>query len=302
VVPFITAGDLAVALALPGMAVVSWLFPANAWAVIARWFAPLATALGLPAKENALRIGSLMGERIPDRKPDELQNESMAGFVEGNLQLLRTYRPGGWIPTIEIAGTGHLDAALKRKRGAVLWMSWFNSYSLAAKMAFHRAGYSVTHLSHPRHGYANTRFAIRFLNPVRTIAEDRYLGKRVVMAQSDPTGAMLTLDRELRRNGIVSITVGRASRNPVMAPFLAGRIELAPGAPSLALVAGATLLPVFPVQVGPDRFSVTIEPPIVLGGPGSRRALIEAAACEYAARLEPYVLRYPGQWRGWHDL
>jgi hypothetical protein len=78
-----------------------------------------------------------------------------------------------------------------KQRGAVLRMSWFNSYSPRRRW-LSTAGYSVTHLSHPRHDTQH-----RFHPLPQSGANDRrrrYLGKRVVMAQSDLTGAMLTLD------------------------------------------------------------------------------------------------------------
>ena len=61
------------------------------------------------------------------------------------------------------------------------------------------------------------------------------------------------------------------------------------------------LVPLFTVADGDARIVVTAEAPIPIGG-GGRRDAEQAAAAEYARRLEPYVLSYPGQWAAWPNL
>ena len=75
------------------------------------------------------------------------------------------------------------------------------------KIALHRAGYRIVHLSHPRHGFSSSSFGVRYLNPVHRRAEDRYLAERVVLSLASPVGAMRTLMQRLKSNGVVTVTV-----------------------------------------------------------------------------------------------
>ena len=79
------------------------------------------------------------------------------------------------------------------------------------------------------------------------------------------TGALRSLQRHLRAGDIVSVTAGADAAAPIELPFLGGRIRLAPGAPELAHLAKAPLLPVHTVYLDDGTFEVTIEPPIVGG-------------------------------------
>ncbi len=298
----ITMADIATLVGVAGMLPVSWLAPPSFWRRMANLFAPVAGKLAGSTQESVQRIGDLAGDCIPEQTPDRILADTFAAFVEGNLQLLRDYRPGGWNPTIELTGQDRLDEAMSQGRGVILWMSLFVSYSLVAKIAFHRAGYAVSHLSHPKHGYSNTRFARRFLNPIRIAVEMRYIRERVVLSQESSVAALRALQKRLEANEIVSFTVTPMAQQPVKARFLAGELDIAGGAPSLALRSGAALLPVFPVQTGANEFSVEIGPRIEMSRSISRAAAIQGAVDEYARQLEPYVRSHPGQWRGWQTL
>jgi lauroyl/myristoyl acyltransferase len=115
------------------------------------------------------------------------------------------------------------------------------------------------------------------------------------------------IHRRLRANGLVSIRAGEHGQRTVEAPFLAGTIRLATGAPSLALASGAPLLPVFSVQTGPGAYDVVVEPPLRDDAPperaaGDRHRLVDALTRDYARLLEPYVLRHPQDWSGWYTM
>jgi lauroyl/myristoyl acyltransferase len=296
----VVVADIAALLGVAGMAPISWLTPPKAWRFMATVFAPIAARLALSAEENTREIEALAGDRLAGRTAKDVQLDAFAAFIEGNLQLLRDYRPGGWNPHIELFGQEGIDGGLSEGRGVILWMSFFTAYSLVAKIALHQAGYSVSHLSHPKHGYSNTRFARRFLNPIRTTVEQRYLYERVVLSQDSSIAALRVLQERLESNGVVSITATPQGQKPVATRFLAGEFLLAGGAPTLASLTGAALLPVFPIQTGANEFRVTIGTRIEI--PDRSVTAVETAVNEYAAQLEKYVLEYPGQWRGWHTL
>jgi lauroyl/myristoyl acyltransferase len=296
----VAAGDFVIAFGLLFMTAFSWAVPERLWGRFAGLCAPLAVRF-LPVGPNSLveRIRRMAGQKLPLSSPEALAGEVVAGFVEENMQLLKSYRPDGWEPEIRLLGEEHIAAALASGHGAVLWVGNFTYYSLTAKIALHRAGFAVSHFSDPAHGFSRTRFGMRFLNPIRTRIEELYLKERVIADPGIPVRALKRLHQCLEANGIVSIAArGRALR-PEHVPFLEGSFTLGSGAPNIAAATGAALLPVFTIYEKDGSFTVTVEPPLNLSKDKPRREALDCVFRQYAARLEHYVLKHPQQWNGW---
>jgi lauroyl/myristoyl acyltransferase len=201
-----------------------------------------------------------------------------------------------------VAGLEHVEAARVQGRGAILWIGFTVYCDLVAKMGFHQAGLAVSHLSRASHGFSATRFGTRVLNPIQTAVEDRYLGERVMLSPTGASAALETLAARLANNRVVTFTVHRNAKRPIIVPFLEGEIVLAPGAPLLALKTQAALLPVFAFRNEAGVHTVTIEAPLEVPGDLPKQEVTQSVGRQYAARLEPYVLEHPGQWRGWLHL
>ena len=299
----LTAKDLLIVVGIAVLTPVAGLVPERAWHRLTSALAAVAMTGGLAGGRDLARRLARYFDGRPPAPADKLAASALGRYIDATLQVLRGHRPGGWRPAIDLAGAEHLQAALERGRGAILWVSFFHSYSLISKIAVHRAGFAVSHLSHPRHGFSGSRFGMAVLNRLYTSIEDRYLGERVSLSVETPLLAMRTLTRRLEANGVVSITAREAASRPAVVPFLAGTIPVATGAPDLAHRTGAALLPLHTVLKPDGRFAVIIEPPIALpDGDRDRRASSETAARLYAERLEAVVRRYPDQWRGWFHL
>ena len=292
--------DLSVAVGLPFLFALAWTVPMAAWPRLGRAFSSLASAF-VSSGEAALiaEIERYTGRQAMARTPVDIRRELLSIYVERTLLYLRHYRPGAWSPAVTLEGAAHIETALGHGRGTVIWDSHFGFASLMTKIALHRAGHPVSHLSHPRHGFSATPFGRRRLNPIITNIETRYLRERVLLDEDQPAGSLQTLKKRLLENGVVSITVRGAARRPVTAPFLDGSLSLAAGAPYLACETGAALLPVFTHRDEQGAWRVTVEPPLTLPEGSERSAAIAAAVAQYAQRLEPHVRRYPGQWLGW---
>jgi lauroyl/myristoyl acyltransferase len=278
-----------------------------AWLVPQRWWSPLGQAaialvsLLIPGKfaERRRHISACAAGRQLPAATAAIVRRWFSRFFEDNLLLLRCYRPDRWEPTVELRGLEHIRAASAAGRGAVLWFSHFHHFSLVSKIALYRAGIAMSHLSHPRHGFSGTRFGMRYLNRVRTRIEDRYLGERIYLALDNSAVAMETLYERLLGGAVASVAARGTSRRPAIVPFLAGRLPLATGAADLAYRAGSFLLPVHTVQVTSGAFAVIIEPPIALDASRNLWTAVEAAARDFAARMEPMALAYPDQWEDW---
>jgi lauroyl/myristoyl acyltransferase len=297
------ASDIKTAASLAALLLPAWILPE-------RWWEPLwrgGTHLPFITKRRVIqrtadRIQAALGDIGADRAR-AIARGLKAAIYEVRCQDLRAWRPGGWAPKLSLEGEAHLTAALAGGKGAVLWVSPTVFNSLPTKIALHAKGYKVSHLSSPEHGYSETRFGVEKLNRVRCIPEDRYLAQRVVFDSAAPTTAMRRMMRALQAGEAVSIVAANTEGFEVVLSSIFGRrLPVAVGAPRLAALTGAPLLPTF-VMRDPERgFRIVIEAPIPLDPklPADQRTV--AAAGEYLRRSEPWIRRYPEQWRAWSKL
>ena len=308
--PVIKFADIGTLFGFLAMTPLAWFVPRRHWYRIGRMLSPLIARIEGMAGADAVieRIGQVYRTREHARfrdytmTPRQIVARYRSGHFEEFLNILRCYRP--WRPTPDCTLTGgeHLAAAHKEGRGAILWIDDFHPYSLISKVALFQAGFRTIHLSHPAHGFSRTRFGMAVINPVKIRAEDRWLAERVFMGLDGALVALRTLRKRLRDNAIVTITAGPGAQQPVRLKFLEGEVALATGAPDLAFMAKAPLLPLHSVQRDDGRFEVSIEKPIEAERGAERRAFSELAAREYLDRLEPVVLSHPHQWRGWSQI
>lgn len=290
---------------------VAWLLPERAWTPIGHLMSVAIARLwpGVTRTRTATLAGALGGRDIGVPLA-ALRVAIMDGYMEERLEILRAHRPGGWQPRIRLVGREHLDAALASGRGAVLWTAPFSYADLVTKMALAAAGVAVSHLSAFSRGFspnsciveAPSRFGARVLSPLRTRIEDRHLRERIALARDGSLGWARAVERRLAANGVVSIRAGASGHRAVDVPVLAGRLRLATGAPSLAIAAGAALLPLFIVRTGRGRFDVVIEPPLESTRTGNRHDVTADLARAYGRVLERHVLRHPELWSGWYSL
>ena len=302
-VKLIAVGDIANLFGIAVLGAISWVLPESRWLgfcrAVGRFNLPMMTS------DVAATLGAIdatLGARDVGAEPKTIAEQAAAEELLGTLQLMRDYRPGGWRPETRVEGGEHIDAALADGHGAILWVGQFVHGKLGAKVALHRAGYAASHLSHLRHGFSPTRFGRHVLNAVRRAVEDRYLAERVLLSDDGAGPALDVLKQRLAENRIVTITVGARAARPVTAPFMAGEIHVAPGAPVLAYGSGAALLPVFPLRTASGRITAVVGPPITIDGSVDRASAVAEAVRDYAARLEDVVAENPSQWLGWFDL
>jgi lauroyl/myristoyl acyltransferase len=300
-VPLLEARDLLTAAALPPMLLLSWSLPESVWDVIAR-SAARAYLLSRPKwhAEQQAHVRRYVGGRLGPGAEARLSLALMTNLRLAQLQVLRCHRPGGWRPALALEGRGHLDAALAKGRGVVLWVAPFVFAPLLTKMALQTAGYSVMQLSRFSHGYSRSIWGARVINGVRTRAEDRFLAERVSIGADGATaGPMRAVVAHLKSNGIVSISMGADGVQTVTVPFLGGEIRLATGAVTLTQKARAPLLPVFTVRRDDGSFAAFVEPPLAPAVGTDHDKTVTATARALASRLESFVMRWPGQ-LVWH--
>jgi lauroyl/myristoyl acyltransferase len=278
----------------------AWLLPERWWAPLCRARIGLSTLTGARAiKRTAKTVRKALGHA--DVAGSEAIIRGLKAAVhEMRMQDLRGWRPGGWQPQITLEGEEHLKTALARGRGAVLWLAPFVFNSGPTKIVLHQEGYRVSHLSSPKHGVSETQFGAKYLNRIRCIPEDRYLADRIVFDSAAPSTAMRRMVRALKAGEVVSIVASSTEGyEMIKGPIFGGRLPVAVGAPRLAALTGAPLLPCFTVRDPKAGWRIVVEEPIALASdrPSDERCI--AAVAEFLARSEPWVRRYPEQWRAW---
>jgi lauroyl/myristoyl acyltransferase len=292
--------DVAIALGLATQLLPAWILPERTWAPFWRAAARLGLLTSTRAiRRNAKSIVAALGD-VDMERACTIARDLKAAVYEIRFQDLRAWRPGGWQPKLSLEGEAHLAAALAGGKGAVLWVSPTVFNSLPTKIALHRKGYKVSHLSSPVHGYSETRFGVEKLNRVRCAPEDRYLEQRITFGSEAPTTAMRRMMRALKAGEVVSIVAANTEGfEMVQGPVFGGLLPVAVGAPRLAALTGAPLLPTFVVRDRALGFRIIIEAPIPLDPKQDSDVRTVAAATEYLRRSEPWVRRYPEQWRAW---
>jgi lauroyl/myristoyl acyltransferase len=302
--PALTREDLFFCLQLPSLFLCSWLLPQRWWAPVCYLLERVKAGVGVFSPRS---VAAAARKALPELSCSGARTFAIrhaARRSQHHLEILRTYRPGGWRLPVYLQGEDRLRRALANDKGAVLWVAHFSSNSLAVKIALHSAGFRVWHVSRPEHGFSKSRFGIRWLNPIRIRAEERYLAGRIEIDRKYPGKAMLTARRKLASGHIVSITAGAwEGRSLAPARIFGGVLELAVGAPRLSILAGAPLLPVFAVHddAGPG---VRVQIGQALYAPAGTvgEAIVTALTQAFANETMPYIRDHPDQWRDWKNL
>jgi lauroyl/myristoyl acyltransferase len=292
--------DLKTVVSLALLLLPAWLLPERWWAPLCRMRLGLSALTGARAiKDTAKTVRKALGQADVARSEAIMRGLKEAVY-EMRLQDLRGWRPGGWQPTITLDGEEHLKAALARGKGAILWLAPFVFNSGPTKIVLHRKGYRVSHLSSPKHGVSETQFGVKYLNRIRCIPEDRYLVDRIVFDSVAPTTAMRRMVRALKAGEVVSIVASSTEGfEMIKGPIFGGRLPVAVGAPRLAGLTGAPLLPAFTVRDPKVGWRIVIEEPIQIASDKSSDERCIAAVTEFLDRSEPWVRRFPEQWRAW---
>lgn len=285
--PRISAKDIAFSAALPVLCAVSWLAPARLRRGIAGAISRASEWVeSEKARKEEARFAGTFG--IADTKAFRRVVRTVT--YDEVLLLLSLHRPGGPTPATLLRGRAHLDAAYVAGKGAILWVAPTSFGPALTKIALKRSGIALWHLSRPSHGFSNTAFGRKFLNPIRTTIENGNLAGRIVITDGNVRTALGEIALRLSENKAVSITMGTEARAVSTVPFLHGTLTVAKRPIALAVETGAALLPVVTLEQEDGSFVTEIGPPL----------LADAATGDDALRhlgefLAPLARSYPEQ-------
>lgn len=297
----ISADDLHFLSLAPFLLLTALFVPERHWPRATRRIQRLADALRPPpAMRDMERLAAPMG--VDAATLSRWIADSRIGRMQHLIHNVRSALGKSWRPRTELVGKEHIDAALERGKGAVLWVSHFCYSSLFTKMALAGAGCRVSHVSRPEHGVSKSRFGIAFLNSVRRIPEDRFLAARIVHDRARPPATKQRVMRALSNNELVSVTVGAwEGRRVAIGPLHGGEYKVALGAPNFAFESGAPLLPAFTFRMPNGIYRTIVGAPLGESARDSREGFLLAASEELLYEHGPMILAHPGQWRGWKD-
>jgi lauroyl/myristoyl acyltransferase len=222
-----------------------------------------------------------------------------------------------WVPAvgdrlpaaeIEIRGLAHLQQALARGKGAILWESNGFSRRVQAKRTLHAHGIPVhqthgeTHLgvmaTKPGNG---TWLRHRLMRPTYERRESAFVAETLIIPVHSGMAVGRVYAKRLQQNTILCMAGdGRVARKLYPVEFLGQCVSFAPGAVKLAQLVSAPLLPMFwaPACDGPP--ALEIDPPIIPGPAGDVDAVVIDCLQRFANALAERIMRWPEAYRNWH--
>jgi acyl-CoA synthetase (AMP-forming)/AMP-acid ligase II/acyl carrier protein/lauroyl/myristoyl acyltransferase len=294
----LSAADLLTLATFAALLPVAWAVPRRAWPTLCAGLAKVhSTFTGPPAPGLAQALNRLKA----DMTPADLRRRFLSGVYEDILTTLREHAPLRDRAPVRLLGAEHIESARARGRGAVLWVCPTGMGGLLVKRALHEAGVPLVSLRSAIHPYSSTAFGMKWLNRVRTSAEDRYLKASVTLHEKEQgrVAALQALRGHLAANALVSIPSTGAEGSTLELPLLGGTLSLSLGAPILATLCNAPLLPVFSADDGRGGYDVVVAPPIQAGLGRRVGDTARELTRGYADMLEAHLQRHPAHWRGW---
>jgi len=208
----------------------------------------------------------------------------------------------------EFQGLEHLNRALSRQRGALLYTAHFGSVC-APVVALSLAGYKLNQLSRDSRGEENFIAAYREyarlkIGWMRRRMSGEFLlieSNRGVYSSASSAAASLRAYQLLRTNQIVSMAIDvppALVQAAAPVPFLGRACRFPTGLISLAHSSGAPVLPFFSRRdpSAPERQTLSIGEPVPMTGDVCTDLASAVSFFEQALR------RDPGQWLCWDSL
>jgi KDO2-lipid IV(A) lauroyltransferase len=226
-------------------------------------------------------------ESLPAEKRKTVARMAWRNFVQGlyeTASVLDSSREA-ICARVSIEGEEYLKEALKKGRGAIALGAHLGNFTMIAPRVA-AAGCPISILvKHP----PDQRLA-RLL--------DRYRAKvRVKTISAKPrTAAARQILGALRRKEVVVILPDVFKSGKVNTQFLGSAVYVRRGPVTLALRAGAAVVPMCVTRDAEDRLTLRVSPEIDLVKTGDLQEDIAANLALFTRHLEDMVRRYPDQW------
>jgi KDO2-lipid IV(A) lauroyltransferase len=221
-----------------------------------------------------------------------LVRDSFINYCVSEVEvLLYPYMDRAFIEkTVHIEGREHLDAALARGRGVLLFQAHFGAFQMTMP-AVGYSGYTMNQISASASLWKEegASEAQKRASDIKARHEYTLPVKHISISSS-----LRPLFRALKANEIVGITVdGGGGKKYIPVRFLGREANFQTGAADIALSTGAEIVPAFITTEGGIRHRLVMHEPIRvdagLGKEEAQRAILEA----FASLLEGYIRQRP---------
>jgi KDO2-lipid IV(A) lauroyltransferase len=125
------------------------------------------------------------------------------------------------------------------------------------------------------------------------------MGADVPMFPKGADGARAAL-AHLRRGGLLGMLVDQKLNEGIAVPFFGRAAMTTPALAQFALRVRCPVIPIHPVRLGPARFRVICEPPLILPDTGDRKADVHALTVAMNGTLERWIREHPDSWLWLH--
>ena len=142
---------------------------------------------------------------------------------------------------------------------------------------------------------ASNPVADRLLQALRREA----LGADVPMFAKGEPGARAAL-AHLRRGGLLGMLVDQKLNEGIAVPFFGRDAMTTPALAQFAVRLRCPVIPIHPVRLGPARFRIVCEPPLMLPDTGDRAADVRALTMAINGILEGWIREQPDCWLWLH--
>jgi Kdo2-lipid IVA lauroyltransferase/acyltransferase len=181
--------------------------------------------------------------------------------------------------------------ALRERGGPAIFFSghlanWEIGFSVAASL-----GLTVSWFYRP----ASDRLTDTVIQRMRRDA----MKAEVPMFAKGSAGARAAMSH-LRRGGLLGMLVDQKLNEGIAVPFFHRPAMTTPALAQFALHFRCPVIPIHPVRLGPARFRVICEPPMVLPDSGDRSADVYALSLAMNATLERWIREQPEGWMWLH--
>jgi KDO2-lipid IV(A) lauroyltransferase len=269
----------------------------------------LLTTLSLLPRSIAVPVGQAMGRfayslggrlRRTGRRNLELAFPEMSGdertrILRGTFQSLgRLLAEFSHLPRatpeslrliLNCQGLEHLEKAIKRGRGVILFTGHLGAWELSS-FALSAFGYPLSFLVR--------RIDNPLVEPLIEKTRTRF-GNRSI----NKSAAARPMLRTLKAGGILGILVDLNTQphEGVFVDYFGIPASTTASLATLALHTEAAVLPVFvPWDAAHRRFVLHVDPPLSITPTGNRQEDIQRITSQFTSVIEEYVRRFPDQW------
>lgn len=243
--------------------------------------------LSLRARQRALENLTLaLGGELDREALSKVARDSWRNFARAVIEVGLAMRTAAraWQENVPIEGREHLEAPLRRGRGAIALSAHLgNFFLLGSRLA--AEGYPVKVLVRPA------------VDPRVADLWDRYrleIWQRTIRARPRRAAAR-ELIRALRENEVVVVIADEYRSKGTSVRFFGLQVLAKRGPVTLALRTGAAVVPLYLVREQ-GRLRLIIEPELELARTGDAKRDIRENLRILSGWLERVVRRYPEQW------